>query len=244
MERDEYAIMFRVEDNHWWYTGLRTMLDIAWRKAGLHDISRILDAGCGTGANLAHLGSRGASIGVDFSRDAIRLCRDRGLSKTIVASVTALPFAAGSIDTAISCDVLCHRSIHDPNIPLREIANALKPGGVLLLNLPAYQWLYSSHDMHVHTARRFTRRQVQRMLTNAGFENVYATYWNSLLFPLIVIARLWRKVRPRPTSDLDGNSGDSANPLFSILLAVERALLRYTPLPFGLSVHCVARKRA
>lgn len=244
MERDEYVIMYRVEDHHWWYAGLRGMLDLAWKRAGIHDTSCILDAGCGTGANLTHIASRGACIGIDFSPDAIRLCRSRGHHETAVASVSALPFAAGSISAAISCDVLCHRSIPDPMIPMREIANALKPGGTLLLNLPAYQWLYSSHDMHVHTTRRFTKRQVQRMLTNAGFENVYATYWNTLLFPLIVVARLWRKLRPLPASDLEGNSGERVHPILVLVLAVERMLLRIAPLPFGLSILCVARKRA
>ncbi|MCC6153115.1 MAG: class I SAM-dependent methyltransferase [Candidatus Hydrogenedentes bacterium] len=235
--------MYRVEDRHWWYTGLRGMLDLAWKHAGLHEKLGILDAGCGTGANLTHLASRGACIGIDFSPDAIRLCRSRGHHETAVASVAALPFAAGSIGVAISCDVLCHRSIPDPLIPLREISNALKPGGVLLVNLPAYQWLYSSHDVHVHTTRRFTKRQVQRMLTSAGFENVYATYWNTILFPLIVVTRLWRKVWPLPASDLEGNSGERVYPILSLVLAVERSLLRFAPMPFGLSVLCVARKR-
>lgn len=220
------------------------MLDIAWDRARLHGTLRILDAGCGTGANLSHLQTRGGCIGIDFSPGAVHLSRTRGHLKTAVASVTALPFAAGSIDAAISCDVLCHRSIPDPDIPLREMANALKPGGILLLNLPAYQWLYSSHDVHVHTARRFTKRQVQQMLSKAGLENIYATYWNTLLFPPIVAARLWRKIRPLPASDLDGKTGDNMSAVFSCVLAIERLLLRIAPLPFGLSVLCVARKRA
>ena len=243
MERDEYAIMYRVEDRHWWYAGLRAMLDIAWNCAELHGPLRVLDAGCGTGANLSHLNTHGVCLGIDFSPDAVHLCRKRGHVKTAVSSVTALPFAAASIDTAISCDVLCHRSISDPHIPLREIANVLNSRGVLLLNLPAYQWLYSSHDVHVHTARRFTKREVERMLQNAGFEIVYTTYWNSLLFPAIALTRLWRKRRPLPASDLDGTTGTLAAAIFALVLALERALLRIAPLPFGLSILCVARKR-
>ena len=244
MERDEYAIMFRVEDRHWWYAGLRAMLDFAWYHTGQGNTSRIVDAGCGTGANLTHFQTRADCIGIDFSSEAICLCRTRGHAATAVASINALPFAADSIDVACSCDVLCYRSVADPLVPLREIADALKPGGTLLLNLPAYQWLFSSHDIHVHTTRRFTKHQVLHMLANAGFENVYATYWNSLLFPLIVVTRLWRKVKPLSASDLEGNTGERAYPIFSIVLAAERALLQIAPLPFGLSVLCVARKRA
>lgn len=240
MERDEYAIMFRVEDRHWWYAGLRAMLAHAWARHAPGAGARLLDVGCGTGANLQTLRAHTTGFGIDFSRDALQFCRKRGHVRTAAASATDLPFANASFDAVISCDVLCHRSIGDKSRPLREMRRVLKPGGILILNLPAYQWLHSSHDVHVQTDHRFTATEARGLLVRAGLRPVYTTYWNSLLFPAVALVRLWRKVRPLPASDLDGASGEDAGSLLAGLLRFERAMLRIAPLPFGLSVLVVA----
>jgi SAM-dependent methyltransferase len=242
MNRDEYAIMRRVEDGHWWYKGLRGMLRRAWTRFAPAGPVTLLDIGCGTGANLQFFRNEAACYGIDFETEAVRFCRQRGDLRTAAASATDLPFAAASFDVVVSCDVLCHRSIADKRQPLREMWRVLKPGGVAILNLPAYQWLHSSHDVHVQQDRRFTKRETRALLREAGFECAYDTYWNSLLFPFIVPTRLWRKLRPLAASDLDAASGEGLSPLFGAVLAVERAILRATAIPFGLSLLCVARK--
>jgi SAM-dependent methyltransferase len=242
MNRDEYAIMYRAEDCHWWYVGLRGMLRRVWDRFVPGGPIRMLDVGCGTGANLDFLRANASCFGIDFSTDAVRFCRGRGNSKTAAASATHLPFADDSFDVVVSCDVLCHRSIENKLQPLREMRRVLEPGGIVILNLPAYQWLHSSHDIHVQTDRRFTIGESDALLARAGFDRLFATYWNSLLFPLILPTRLWRKARPLPASDLDGASGEGLSPIFSGVLRVERALLRVAPMPFGLSLMCVARK--
>ncbi|NUM53167.1 MAG: class I SAM-dependent methyltransferase [Candidatus Hydrogenedentes bacterium] len=242
MERDEYAIMFRVEDGHWWYAGLRAMLSRVWDRCAPHGDVRMLDIGCGTGANLSHFRAKAACFGIDFSTEAIRFCRQRSETKTAAASATHLPFADASIDVILSCDVLCHRSIRDKSQPLREIHRVLKPNGIVILNLPAYQWLHSSHDVHVQTDRRFSRGELHALLSASGLGPFYITYWNTLLFPPIVVTRLWRKLRPLPASDLDGASGEGMSTVFGAILLAERALLRVSPLPFGLSVLVAAKK--
>lgn len=242
MERDEYAIMYRVEDRHWWYAGLRAMLDLVWERCAPKGDIQVLDDGCGTGANLAHFSTKARCFGIDFSLEANRFCRKRSQTRTAAASTTHLPFPDESFDIVLSCDVLCHRSIDDKFQPLHEMRRVLKRGGILILNLPAYQWLHSSHDVHVQTDRRFTRSEVCALLSNAGLHLVYATYWNTLLFPGIAATRLGRKVRPLRASDLDGASGEGLGVVFGSALRIERAILRAFPMPFGLSVLAAAKR--
>lgn len=241
MKHDEYAIMFRVEDRHWWYRALRAMLRRSWRYVNASR-PRLLDVGCGTGANLASLRGLAHGVGIDMATEAVRFCRERGETVTAVASALELPFPDASFEVVLSCDVLCHRSIADKAAPLRQMHRVLKPGGLLMLNLPAYQWLLSSHDTYVHTDHRFTRAECLRLLRDSGFTPIYATYWNTLLFPPILLVRLWRKMSPPRASDLDAGSGERLTFVFRALFSIEHALLRLAPLPFGLSVFVVGRK--
>lgn len=242
MNRNEYSIMYRVEDRHWWYAGLRGIVDLAWSRHIPAD-ARVLDVGCGTGANLAAFRQNGELFGIDYSPDAIRLCRLRAETKTAVATALALPFADESFDAVLSCDVLCHRSIRDKKVPLSEMNRVLRPGGIAVMNLPAYQWLYSSHDRFVHTDRRFTSKKVRDLLKATGFAAIYSSYWNTLLFPIAAVVRLWRKRRPPPASDLDGASGDRRGAVLRGVVALERNVIRRVPMPFGLSVLVVAKKQ-
>ncbi len=244
MNLDEYEIMYRVEDAHWWYVSLRGMIDLHWRRFAAKGPVRLLDVGCGTGAvlNWFSLQEGVSAAGVDYSGEAIRFCRKRGQIRSASASANELPFGDDSFDAVVSFDVLCHRSIQDPQVPLREMRRVLCPGGMLLLNLPAYQWLYSSHDVAVHTVRRFTRSGIFGMLRETGFETVDATYWNTVLFPAIVAVRLWRRLFPPSQSDLADGAEGAMNHLFEVVLEVERAVARRFHLPFGLSVFVVARK--
>jgi len=241
MNRDEYAIMFRVEDRHWWYAGLRGMLDMVWNQyvpAG----SSVLDVGCGTGANLSAFHGRFSLVGIDIAAEAVRLCRKRGEARTAVASATALPFADEAFDGVFSCDVLCHTSIADKSVALRELCRVVRQGGAVILNLPAYQWLYSSHDLHVQTDHRFTAGEVHALLIGCGLEPLRITYWNTLLFPVAAATRLWRKLKPRSASDLNGAALTGMNDVLIGILKLERAIFGTLPLPVGLSVLAVARK--
>lgn len=243
MKREEYAIMFAAEDGHWWYTGLRAMLERALRRYLHVHNPRVLDAGCGTGATLRWIADRTSRlpIGLDISPDAMHFCRQRGLHGLVQASVLSLPFPDAGFDAVVSLDVLYHRNVPERERALASFYAVLKPGGLLVLNLPAYGWLYSSHDAAVHTAHRFTRRECTALLRNAGFDIVQATYWNTLLFPAVAAMRLWRKIRPSTDSDL-APPGAMANRFFGAVLGIERNITGFFPLPFGLSVFTVARK--
>jgi ubiquinone/menaquinone biosynthesis C-methylase UbiE len=242
MKLAEYATMYNAEDHHWWYRGLRQMLLMFWKRHVAAECPRLLDIGCGTGANLAALAGASEPFGIDFEPEAVRFCRTRGLDDTVAASALQLPFQAESFDVVISCDVLCHSSIPDKSIALQEMRRVLSPGGLVFLNLPAYQWLLSSHDQAYQQDQRFTRPALAKLLSANGFDLVAATYWNTLLFPIAATARLWRKMTRPKGSDFNAGSAQSAAPFFNLLLGIERTLISCFPMPFGLSVFTVARR--
>ncbi len=204
--------------------------------------ARVLDAGCGSGGLINRLKSAHAGwvfTGLDFSPLACNLARHRCAAEIVQGSVTELPFEAGSFDAIVSVDVLCQ--IDNPATALAEFYRCLRPGGVVVVNVPAYQWMWSYHDEAVHSRHRFVRPEMRRLLVGAGFCVDRATYWNTLPFPLAVLRR--KIFRPRrPTSDVQTFPAP-VETIFNGLMAVEHAWLGCGgSLPFGSSVLTVARK--
>ena len=229
MESEQYRKMAAVEDAMWWYRALRAnLLALLGRPRTL-----VLDAGCGTGGMLASLRAAGIpAVGLELDAEAARLARAKGGSAVVVGSVAALPFAGGAFDAVLSADVLCHGGVDEAEA-LAEMRRCLKPGGALLLNLPAYGWMLSEHDRRVHNVRRYTRGGLQRVLAAAGFAEIRATYWNTLLWPLMVLRR---KLLPAEDSDVRPFPGP-LDRLFRLLTGLETSWLRCGgSLPFGGSV--------
>jgi SAM-dependent methyltransferase len=243
MNPAEYAAMFAVEDRHWWYVGVRREVE-RWlgglRPSGGRPL-RVLDAGCGTGGLLANLRTPAWRAGVEISSHGIRLARTRRGGVLAQASVAALPFADGTFDAVVSIDVLCHAGVEERQA-VEEAARVLRPGGRLLVQVPAFDWLRGRHDAAVWTKRRYRRAEVTTLLAGAGLESRRSAYRNSLLFPAAVIARLAKRGR----SSREGARSDvravpaPINRILSGILALERRLR--VPFPFGLSVFCVGEK--
>ncbi len=249
MNLDEYRTMREVEDDFWWYTGFRRIYGGLLDRFCPDEVrGRVLDAGCGTGAFMEYLRQRYSPArlaGLDFSAEALRFCRDRGFDDLVEASVVQLPFPDESFDFATSLDVLCHKSIPDDLVPLREFRRVLRKGGCLLLNLPAFPFLYSEHDVAVHTCRRYLRPEVAVKLRQAGLEPLWVTYTNTLLFPAVAAVRLagQRGGLPGETeakSDLHALP-PALNSLLARVLGVEARLAGRVRMPFGSSVTAVAR---
>lgn len=247
MDYEEYKIMYEAEDTHWWYRGLRgvmsTLLDLGkpQRKS-----ARILDAGCGTGGTLQSLKKRGFRNleGFDLSPLALQFCRQRGLDNVRPGSITDIPFGDSLFDLVISCDVVTDAGTENELQALMELYRVLKPGGRLFLSLPAHSFLRSKHDRAVAVARRETRGEIVRKLRRAGFGIQRATYWNMLLFPVVVAVRLLRREKDDDLQDPARSDivvpWGPINLFLTACVGLEHLLLRVVNLPVGSSVAVVA----
>jgi SAM-dependent methyltransferase len=187
MELAEYARMDAAEDRMWWYGALhRRLVDALTKVQGT-----VLDVGCGTGGFLARLrADRGDlyGVGVDRAEAAIRRAVLKSGAPIVCASACQLPFADACFDGAVAADVLCHAAV-DPARALSDLWRVLRPGGRLIVNMPAYRWLFSAHDRQVHNVRRFTAGGLSMLLREGGFVRIRAGYWNGLLLPAMVAQR-------------------------------------------------------
>ena len=244
MERAEYERMHAVEERMWWYRGLR-VLAVQLLDRALADAKpdgAVLDAGCGTGGMLLALAaalSQRPAIGLERDALAAGMAAQKSRRPVMVGSANELPVRDGMLAAYVSLDVLCHRGV-EPQEALSEARRCLQLDGVALINLPAYRWLLSAHDRRVHNARRFTRSQASALLRAHGFRVKRSTYWNTFLFPLMLLRRL--------VANADDESDVREFPgwldrLFAAALAAERFLImRGISLPFGGSVMIVAAR--
>jgi SAM-dependent methyltransferase len=243
VELDEYDRLHALELEHWRFRALRRLLASALRRhppRGARGPLRVLDAGCGTGGTTLALGGLGAAFGVDLHPRALALAARRGLATLARARIDALPFAAGAFDAVVSVDVLYHRAVPDDASALRELARVCRPGGVIVLWLPAYEALRSSHDVQVHTARRYDRGRVRSLAAAAGLGVERLTGVGALLAPLA-----WARARLEgdspPAQSVVERTPRPLNALLAGLLALEGELGLRAPLPFGISLLAVLR---
>jgi SAM-dependent methyltransferase len=244
LERREYDKLNAVEDEMWWFRGNHANLLTAFRGLeGRLPVGPLLDAGCGTGGLLAKLARElpeWRPIGLDADAMACAVARAKSGRPVCAGSANALPFADRSLAAIFSADVLCHRNV-DEILALRDFHRCLAVGGMLVINLPAYQWLLSAHDRAVHNVRRYTKRRICALLRHAGFAAIRATYWNTLLFPLMALRRL---AIGRGTGASDVRQFPAALEIaFGGIMRFENRLLGHgLRLPFGGSILATAIK--
>jgi SAM-dependent methyltransferase len=242
MELREYEIMYELEDFHWWYQGMRAIArrlieEFCWRGKSL----RILDAGCGTGAGVLMLSEYGHVIGVDLSPYAALLSRKRGHRDILRASVMALPFTNDSFDIVASLDILYFEGLND-EMALREAARVLIPGGKLIIRVPAFNWLRGIHDEKVSTGHRYSQNELLRKMEKNGLQVIFINYANTILFPLILLKRLFEKfLPPQSDSDIKIDVG-SFGSLFKRFLLIESRIMTRFRFPFGVSIVAVGSK--
>jgi SAM-dependent methyltransferase len=199
----EYELQtHRAEDRHWWYQGRRRVLERAIARLGLPAHARILDAGCGSGRNMVDLARHGAVTGVELSHTSVELARERSAGEVLEGSVMDMPFDSATFDLSVSLDVIEH--LEDDVGALRELRRVTKPGGALLVTVPAYQWLWSGHDEINHHHRRYSRRVLLAAAQSAGWREESSTHFNSLLLPAAILLRALERFKPSATkSSLD-----------------------------------------
>ncbi len=256
MLKKEYEVMFNIEDDYWWYIGLRDLvLRYIERINKKGERLKILDAGCGTGMMLASCMNHQA-CGLDFSKEALKYCKMRSLTDILQGSINALPFKSNYFDIVFSFDVLGQEidfsgsssNILIDNIEtLKEIGRVMNKSGILILNLPAFNFIRSNHDKAVGVNRRYTIKDLCECVQKAGFEIEKITYRNTFLFPISVVKRIIERrlyiEEEDPESDLKPLPY-LINILLTHILFIENKLIRSgVNLPFGLSVYCVARKK-
>lgn len=243
MQQHTYSIMYEVEGTHWWFKGRRRIISSFVEKI-CRDLGRerprILDVGCGTGANLEMLAEFGEAEGVDVSVDALAFCRARGLRNVRQGAAEKLPYEDESFDLVTALDVVEH--LDDDAAGLREMHRVLRPNGRALLFVPAFMFLWGVQDDISHHRRRYTLAGLQRVVREAGFEVERATYANISFFGPILLGRLlMRATGIRPASENNINVS-ALNGLLGRVFGAESALLRRLNFPFGVSAICVARR--
>lgn len=243
MMEHTYPILYEVEQSHWWHTGRRKILsgfvqEICSRVTDRRP--RILDVGCGTGANLLMLSRYGEAEGVDISEDALAFCRERGLDHVRQGAGEELPYDENTFDLVTAFDVVEH--MDDDLAGLREMYRVLRPGGHALVFVPTFMFLWGLQDDVSHHRRRYRLSELRRVFEQAGFEIERSTYANITFFmPILLIRKLMRLTGIKAETENNINV-PAMNGVLGALLGSESAILRYTNLPFGVSGLCVAKK--
>ncbi len=243
MQPHTYPIMYRVEGSHWWFVGRRRILSSFARRivGNLNNPQpRILDVGCGTGANLEMLAHFGEAEGVDVSAEALDFCQTRGLKNVRQGEAEDLPYEDKSFDLVTGLDVVEH--LDNDVAGLQEMRRVLRPGGRALLFVPAFMFLWGVQDDISNHRRRYTLASLERVVRQAGLEVELATYANITFFAPILLGRLLMRMTGfRPASENNITVG-FLNGVLGSIFGTEAALLRHMKFPFGVSIICVARR--
>ncbi len=244
MQAEEYEEMFRLEDTYWWFVGRRKLVRTMLDKYLVHPTdAKVLDFGCGTGANYELLSRYGDVISQDYFQVPLGFCQRRGIRRLVRATAERLPFKDDVFALTAATDVLEH--VDKDALAIAEAARVTKPGGHVMLTVPAYMFLWSEHDEALGHRRRYTPRQVRRLVEGAGLQVVKLTCYMTVLFPVAVGVRwtqrlLRRRAYPPRTHHFMVPS--FANRLLIGLQSIEARVARAVNLPFGVSIFCLARK--
>ena len=243
MDRAVFDRMAELDRTHWWFTARRRILaEVIRRIVRPRAAARILELGCGTGHNLDMLGAFGsveASELDDHARDLSTKRLGRAVEKVALPDLGKFP--AASYDMIALLDVLEH--VPDDKGSLAAIFTRLKPGGALLITVPANPWMWSAHDVAHHHHRRYRKRDLAALAREAGYEIDLLSPFNTMLFPLIAGVRVINKLRGHDSAD-DSLPAKPLNKVLDRLFGAEAGLIGRLPFPFGVSLVAVLRRPA
>jgi ubiquinone/menaquinone biosynthesis C-methylase UbiE len=235
--------MFSLEDHYWWFVARRALalrLVRQYFPSRSSDAVRMLDVGCGTGVVLGKLRDIAPTIGFDFSVTALEFCRKRDLEDLVQGNAEVLPFCENSFDVLIGLDIYEHLE-HDSQA-FSEALRVLKPGGILVISVPAFMSLWGPHDVALMHFRRYRLSELEGKLKAVGFEAAKLSYSVFFLFPLVAIIRFFERRKKQPPQASLPALPDWLNGFLIQLQAFEGALLSKVHLPWGSSVIAVGRK--
>lgn len=272
MQTDEYARLFEHEDSYWWYVGRRRLAIDLLRRFSNFAAPQIIDLGCGTGAVLSDLSpidntphstkraieqkgldlksqsrlpgaacsSAAAPIGIDASRLALKFCKQRNLSLLIQGDAAQLPIQSSVAQAVIALDIFEH--VKDDRAAVREVARILSSGGILVLSVPAFQWLWGPHDVSLMHFRRYRAKEIETLLNESGLVVEKVSYGVFILFPAVVAVRMFERMkRGDPRVSLP-SVPPWLNRFLIWIQRVESKWIARIRLPWGSSVVAVARK--
>ena len=242
MDREIYDNMREIEQTHWWFVVRRKI--IADQISQLLQVNglRILEVGCGTGGNLEMLSVFGDVIGVEPDEPSRLYASERSGIEILSGYLPdGLPNFDSQFDLVTAFDVIEH--VEDDQSSILALKQLISPGGFLIATVPAYPWLWSSHDVHHHHRRRYLRGEFQGYIRAAGFEIRRATYFNTLLFPPIAATRLIRWLTGGASaSDDAAPPGKLVNAILTFIFSLEQKIIRHLNFDFGVSIMIVAQK--
>lgn len=239
MDVSAYAIEARLGADHWWFEGRRRILRSLLQDVDRPREPRIYDVGCGSGQNLSLWREFGEVVAVDPSPVALAWCRDKA-DGVLQGTLEQLPLATDSVNWLVATDVLEH--LADDTVGARELARVLQPGGLGVVTVPAFSWLWGVQDEATHHFRRYSPSQFRQLLTDAGFRIERFSFFNTLLLPVIALGRgLIRITGIRPESENNLNA-PGLNGLLKAIFSSEMIWLRHFDLPIGVSLLALVRK--
>lgn len=243
MDISLYRKFFEIQQKHWWFVVKKAII--------LDTISRIrapgapvsnLDIGCGAGLMLDALSKRGTTCGMDMSDEAIRFSQEIFKGTIKKGSLPDdVPYDAESFTLITALDVIEH--VEEDVAALRRLKSLLVPDGVAVITVPAYMSLWSAHDVINEHKRRYTADELVSKLMDAGFDIERVSYFNTLLFPVVYIVRKLNNMLGRDGASDVEMPGSVVNRILTGIFGLEKFLLRYVRLPFGVSILAVVRKQ-
>lgn len=250
MNVEIYERMYLSERDNWWFKGRRELVTEMVARAsnsseGSGDAAlKILDVGCGTGLNTKDFEHFGEVYGLDASEAALRFCSLRGSTRLLRGSADKLPIKDESFDLLCALDLLEH--VEDDIGAIKEFHRILKPGGYLILTVPAFMFLWSGHDVALHHKRRYNKRILVNNLKLGGFFVTMNTHWNVILFPGVALLRVINKRKGNRVGEEDLlEMNQLINNVLLQVLRIENLVIKHgVNLPFGVSILCICKKRS
>ena len=241
MDQSAYQGLARTENDHWWYVGRREMINEQLMKLKLPDGAQILEVGTGTGGNLAMLAAHGNLSAMEFDRYAREFATQRSGIQVLEGSLPSnIPFNGKQFDLICLFDVLEH--VEDDIESLRSLSRLLNQGGRLMVTVPAYDWMWSDHDVVLHHFRRYSRDRLARTVSDAGLNLTYITNFNTALLPMAVAARLFNVVTGRKGSPGLATPPKPINLMLKSIFRAERYVSRLLSFRHGLSIMAIIEK--
>jgi len=240
MKPEEYEKMYAAEQTYFWFVGKQRTISRILSRFIEQRSPAILDLGCGTGTNLDSLGKFGEAWGIDESDLALGFCQKRGLGLLVQGMAERLPFCEDCFDLVCALDLLEH--LADDDAALSEAFRVLKPGGILLVTVPAYPYFFGAHDHAMGHYRRYKKAGLGSKVMGVGFSLIRMSYYMSLLFPATLLLKLYQKRFGSKTETISYHVHPLLNRFFLFLCELESRMLVYLDMPAGTSIILIARK--